>query len=114
MAELLELIAIKLFTNVQYDSMWYSILIENILVHELFDLSRCDGFKCLNFDLLCEVVDDYDHVLQTSFSFRELIDQVIPHTTNGHGLVIVVSSSGCALEIDENRWHLSHFLVNSI
>ena len=37
-----------------------------------------------------------------------------PHTTNGHGLVIVVRSSGCALEIGENRWHLLHFWANSI
>ena len=55
----------------------------------------------------------YSVVYATS-SFRELVDQVNPHTANGHRLVMVVSSSGCALEIGESRWQLTHLRANSM
>ena len=53
-----------------------SIPIDDVLINELLNLSKRDGCKHLNLNPLREVVNDYHCILRTSFSFRELTNQV--------------------------------------
>ena len=67
-----ELVIVELFVVVRYNSVRYSILIDGILIHELFDFSRRDGSKYFAFDPFGEVVDSYHNILYITSSFREL------------------------------------------
>ena len=73
-AELFELVVVKLFVVVRYDGVGYPVPTDDILIHELYDFCRCDGCKCLGFDPLGEVVNNYHYILHATPSFRKLVD----------------------------------------
>ena len=56
--------------------MWYSVLTDNILVHKLLALSKRDGSECFSFNSFGEVVDSHYSILNATFAFGKVVDQV--------------------------------------
>ena len=72
--ELFEFVAVELCTIIGYDGVGDSILIGDVLVYKLLDISGRDGCKCFYFNPFSKVADNHYYVLYTTSPFGKSTD----------------------------------------